>query len=131
MSVADVAALKKSRGVIKGSCTRIKTYVNSVATPVSAEVHQQLLLRRQQLENLFNEFRALQSEIDIIEPEADETERAAVEDSYYNLATKMDLLLQQRGATNASPTPSASGSQSDCTPQVQLPRLGLPAFSGK
>lgn len=56
-SEENINTLKKRRAIIQGSCTRIKTYVDSVASaPTTPTITAQLEERRTKLESYWSEY---------------------------------------------------------------------------
>lgn len=126
----NLAVLKKQRAVIKGSCTRIKTYVESV-TAINTAVTAQLEERKLKLEQYWLEYNAVQSQIEILE-EAESDDRAAFEDAFYAVSSKMRELINPPGNTRGvARSPTTVSEASDATTRVRLPKLNLPTFSGR
>ncbi|XP_011164066.1 uncharacterized protein LOC105198908 [Solenopsis invicta] len=127
----DLSSLRRQRGTIKGSCTRIETFVNSV-NRVSSDIRAQLDERRARLDALYVEYCKVQSQLEALD-ESEVEDRIAFEDVIYSLCAKLRQLLQAdeyRSNTRAS-TPGSKRVESESAAHVRLPKLNLPTFSGK
>ncbi|XP_011175283.1 uncharacterized protein LOC105207483 [Solenopsis invicta] len=62
----DLAALKRQRTTLKGSCTRIKTYVEGIAAP-SPVILAQIEKRKLKLDHFFTEYNRLQCKIEALD----------------------------------------------------------------
>ncbi|XP_020296284.1 uncharacterized protein LOC109861165 [Pseudomyrmex gracilis] len=124
------AVLKKQRAVIKGSCTRINTYVEAITSPTPMVVAQ-LEERKKRLDSCWSEYNQVQTRLEMLD-EAEGEDRFAFEEAFYALSAKIRGLL-------SSPVRSADASLRPVTPHepqeslthVRLPKLDLPSFSGK
>lgn len=128
----DLVALKKRRKIIKGSCTRIKTYVDTIAT-ITPPVIAQLEERRCKLNDYWSEYGDIQSQIELLD-ENETNDRALFEESYYALSARIREFLNpitHIRATTASPSTSRASDQMDTQINIRLPKLNLPTFSGK
>jgi len=130
----EIAALKKHRATIKGSCTRIKTYVESVIA-TSPEIVAQLEERKLKLEQYWAEYNAIQTKIELVE-ESEGADRVSFEEAFYAVSAKArELVLRATTATRApgplSPASTSSRDNSETFTHVRLPKLNLPTFSGK
>ncbi|KYN09299.1 hypothetical protein ALC57_18595 [Trachymyrmex cornetzi] len=125
-------ALKKRRTTLKSSCTRIRTYVDSVRD-VFASVAAQLQERRLKLDQYWSEYNQIQLNLELID-ESETNDRATFEDAFYGLCAKIRELLSPSSFTSrnatASPSTSSVRELSDNTMHVRLPKLNLPTFSG-
>ncbi|XP_018375248.1 PREDICTED: uncharacterized protein LOC108769016 [Trachymyrmex cornetzi] len=133
MSVQDLAMLKKQRGLIKASCTRIKTYVDSIGQP-SALVIAQLEERKSKLENSWIEYNTVQTRLELAD-DAEASDRIAFEEAFYSLAARIRELTASAPPARGSGAVSSSTADSRGAPEsvshVRLPKLSLPSFSGK
>ena len=128
----DTVILKKQRAIIKGSCTRIKTYAESLVS-VTPTAIAQLEERRLKLNDYWSEYNAVQSKLEMLD-EGEENDRAIFEEAFYSLSSRIREILNP--ATNLRPQTSASSSsrqsdQSEASVNTRLPKLNLPTFSGK
>ncbi|XP_077282820.1 uncharacterized protein LOC143908865 [Temnothorax americanus] len=132
----DPTALRKQRGIIKSSCTRIKTYIDSIdAANITPSVVAQLEERRSRLDNNWSEYNSVQLQLEMTD-DAEHNDRAAFEEAFYNLSAKMRELLNSHRTTSrhaATPSPSSSmvSESSESATRVRLPEINLPTFSGK
>ncbi|XP_029162186.1 uncharacterized protein LOC114933775 [Nylanderia fulva] len=76
----NLAVLKRQRAMIKGSCTRIKHYVETI-TAINTSTTAQLEERKLKLEHYWAEYHTVQTQIEILE-EAEGNDRAAFEDAF-------------------------------------------------
>lgn len=133
-SEGDPVALRKQRAIIKGSCTRIGTYVDKVAS-VTPSVRAQLEERRSKLEQCWSEYNVVQSKLEMID-DSENNDRANFEDAFYNLSSKIRQYLDpphiaSRNVTTPSPSTSSSSGFQEAAMHVRLPKLSLPTFGGK
>jgi len=130
-SEQNLASLKKRRAVIQGSCTRIKTFVDSVVS-VTSTIAAQLEERRTKLSSNMSEYELVQAEIELLD-ESEENNRINFEEAFYALAARMRELLSPRSvpsrATTGSPQSELDLPRSSA--HIRLPKLNLPTFSGK
>lgn len=129
------AALRRRRGVIQGSCTRIKAFVDAI-NQVNPSLSAQLIERRSKLDQHWSDYDDIQTRLESID-ETEENHRYAFEEAFYTLTGKIRELLQP-ASTSSVPRPvsrSSSTSVVTDTPEslahVRLPKLNLPLFSGK
>ncbi|XP_011859050.1 PREDICTED: uncharacterized protein LOC105556567 [Vollenhovia emeryi] len=132
-SEADLVQLKKRRTTVKSSCTRIKTYVDSVQE-VTRTVRAQLEERKFRLEQYWAEYAKLQMHIELLN-ETEATDRTTFEDAFYELASKIRYLLGPPSVSRDSDIPSQTTSNSLDTSRpslnMRLPKLDLPKFTGR
>jgi len=81
-SEQNLASLKKRRAVIQGSCTRIKTFVDSVVS-VTSTIAAQLEERRTKLSSNMSEYESVQAEIELLD-ESEENNRINFEEAFYS-----------------------------------------------
>lgn len=62
----SLASLKKQRKIIKGSCMRIKTYVDSIVDPTSSIIAQ-LEERKTKLNQYWSDYNSVQSRVEVLE----------------------------------------------------------------
>ncbi|XP_029172199.1 uncharacterized protein LOC114941382 [Nylanderia fulva] len=131
VTASEIAALKRKRGIIKGSCTRIETFVNSV-NAVDDDARAQLEVRRACLDPIREDYCKVQSQLEAID-EAEIEDRDAFEDKVYSLCARMQRLLRNDSGQNSprASTPVSARSESEAATYVRLPKLNLPSFSGK
>lgn len=79
---SDPASLKKRRSIVKSACTRVKTYVDSI-THTSPAVMSQLEERKLKLEQHWNEYDKIQTQLEMID-ENEDSNRVAFEEAYYD-----------------------------------------------
>ncbi|XP_036146042.1 uncharacterized protein LOC118646697 [Monomorium pharaonis] len=130
---SDLVHLKRRRSIIKSSCTRIKTYVESISV-VNSVVISQLEERKIKLDQYWQEYDNVQTQIEISE-EIEDNDRAAFEEAFYNLSAKIRNLLRSTVVSHPnvtiSPSPSNASDASPASCNVRLPKLDLPKFSGR
>ncbi|XP_029169288.1 uncharacterized protein LOC114939210 [Nylanderia fulva] len=131
VTASEIAALKRKRRIIKGSCTRIETFVNSV-NAVDDDARAQLEVRRARLDPIWEDYCKVQSQLEAID-EAEIEDRVAFEDNVYSLCARMRRLLRNDSGQNSprASTPVSARSESEAATYVRLPKLNLPSFSGK
>lgn len=131
-SEQNPVALKGRRTVIKGSCTRIKTYVDAI-TNVTPSVIAQLEERKAKLNNYWIAYGEVQSLLEALDPN-EVKDRVGYEDSFYALSAKIREILQPAmpsRALTSSPSVSHISNESEGRTNIRLPKLNLPSFSGK
>ncbi|XP_071576344.1 uncharacterized protein [Temnothorax nylanderi] len=133
MSNEDIAVLKKRRSTIQGSCTRLKTFVESVpAAAITPAMTAQLQKRLAKLDRYWSDYESVQTSIELLD-ESESNHRAGFEDAYYLLAGRMRELLTintTRQAITPSPAGSRASNTSESSSQIRLPKINLPNFSG-
>ncbi|XP_011884052.1 PREDICTED: uncharacterized protein LOC105571188 [Vollenhovia emeryi] len=132
----DLATLKRRRAVLQSSCTRIKTFVDSLgAVTVTPSIAAQLEERRVKLNKNMSDYESVQTEIELLD-EREENHRINFEDAFYALAAKMRELLRSPAPSVPPPRDTTRSPSSDLDlprslAHVRLPKLDLPTFSGK
>lgn len=125
--------LRKRRGVIQGSCTRINSYVDTIAT-VTSPIAAQLEERRAKLDVLWSDYDSVQSELELIDEE-EMCNRAKFEESFFSLSAKMCELLTSTHRTQSETAPTTSTSAITNLPEsllhIRLPKINLSKFTGK
>lgn len=133
-SVKNIAVLKKRRAIIQGSCTRIKTFVESVPpAAITPSITAQLQERLSKLDRYWSDYESVQTNIELLD-ENESNNRAGFEDAFYSLAGRIRELLtpnSSRQAINPSPTSSRASNAPDPYADVKLPKLLPLEFSGK
>lgn len=128
----ELKALVQKRGQIKSALTRFKKYVESVGGGNSLS---QLELRLNNLKDTWAEFNSVQSHIELIDSsDAQENERGLIEDQYFELSAKaLDYIKEFKLTPQPNTVPSNVNNSTPSTsaPQIRLPSLHLPTFSGK
>ncbi|GAB1860689.1 hypothetical protein CAJAP_01768 [Camponotus japonicus] len=130
---AQISALKRKRTSIMASCTRIKTYVDSV-TQVTPESIANLEERKERLATYWTEYNSLQCELEAL-CEDEEEDRPSFEEMFYELTAALRCRISdfsQTPSTSAAMSPIASPAEmaaSACS--IRLPKLDLPKFAGK
>lgn len=122
--------LKRKRGVIKGSLTRIITFVNKF-DPVEHAVSL-LDFRQEELPQINRKFDAIQCEIELIavdDMEDAEQERERFEADYYNIRSRIQELINAERPTSTTGQNVSFGNTS-ISNRVQLALIPLPKFNG-
>ncbi|XP_011883660.1 PREDICTED: uncharacterized protein LOC105570820 [Vollenhovia emeryi] len=132
-------APKARRTVIKGSCTRIKTYVDAVSN-VTPSVIAQLEERKAKLDDYWVAYHEVQSQLEALDPN-ETKDRVGFEDSFYALSARIREILRPAStpraptsppsATTNPPPASQTSNGSESRSSIRLPKLNLPSFSGK
>lgn len=129
-NLQDIAIFKRQRGVIKGSCTRIKHYVEAISA-VDPAIVAQLEERKQKLDQYWSEYNILQTQLESLD-EIEGGDRAAFEDAFYAVSGGIRELLNPPGHSGRIITsPTTVSVTSDTTTRIRLPKLNLPTFSGR
>lgn len=133
----DLKALKKSRSSIKAKLTIFKSHLDKLLPSKQLnkiQIHE-LDLRLNKLKDLYNEFDSAQSEIEnLCEIPGDEyEERENFENSYFQtLAAAQDLLDRNAvPGSDGSETGSCGNTALPGLPNIKLPTINLPTFSGR
>jgi hypothetical protein len=130
---AELKLFIQKRGQIKSKLTRFKSFIDSFT---SRDNLTQLKVRLSKLEEYYSEFEKTQDSIEILDSsETQLNERELFENQYFSLyAQAQDTIV-----SNSSPNPASisntinnpSIAQAQLhTPQVRLPSINLPTFSG-
>ncbi|XP_026828429.1 uncharacterized protein LOC113562648 [Ooceraea biroi] len=130
----NFSALKKKRATIKGSCTRIQTFMNNISQ-ITSDVIAHIEERRERLDAYWCDYDNVQTEIETLDDKEVE-DRIAFEDAFYLLRAQMRRLLANTSGRYTSSsvshtTASQSESKVDSSASVRLPKISLPSFSGK
>lgn len=128
-SLKILAGLKKKRGVIKGSLTRIRTFISNfdvTEQPVSL-----LVFRQEELPAINRKFDDVQAEIELIETDdisSSEAERERFENEYFTIRSQIqELINTEKLASVTGPNASFSSYRPHRT---QLAPISLPSFDG-
>lgn len=129
---SEFTLLRKRRAVIKGSCTRIKNYLESISA-ITPSLLSQIEERKIKLQEYWGEYDDVQSKLELID-EAESNDRVAFEEQFYNLSARMRDILRppstSRNVQVSSPAPS-NILEAESPSNVRSPRLDLPKFSEK
>lgn len=107
------AVLKKQRGIVKGGCTRIKNYVDSVRS-INPSVRAQLEERRVKLDEYWSEYNTVQSRLETLD-EAEANDRVAFEEAFYVLCGKIREMLSSSTVTRSTSVLASTSSGSHAT----------------
>lgn len=123
-------ALRKQRGVVKGTITRIKNWVVQNIDLLSD--HEYFETRLQALDVAYDNFCNIQQKIEEqVEDVSDSDERGLVEDQYLTLSAqlkkKINSLTVKNVINSANP---ANLAQSSTSSNITRPQLNIPIFSG-
>jgi len=126
----DLLGLRRRRGVIKGSLTRIKTFVKDFNTnnqPMSL-----LEFRQDELPQINRKFDDVQSQIELLSDDtAQETdERNAFEMEYYSIRSQIQEIVNTQKSQNTSLISNQSVGAVQNFNRVRLPPITLPTFDG-
>jgi hypothetical protein len=125
-----LADLKRKRGVVKASLTRISKFVESY-DPTEQSISL-LDFRQEELPIINRKFDTIQSEIELLavdEAEAAEAERDKFETSYYELRAKIQELANAEKLHNTTGQNTSFGNTST-RQRMQLAPIPLPKFNG-
>lgn len=130
----NLDALKIRRRTLKGSVTRIQTFVDSMQSITSESVCQ-LIDRRDNLNKFWEQYQEIQNAIDELDVNEDESYRTQFEETYYTLSGKVRAIFARHNenVNRATPTNTNNTNRSDnsSTGNVRLPKINLPEFTGK
>lgn len=114
--------LVKTRGVLKGSITRIEGFIDKANQQTEPS---EIRLRKDRLLTLFKEYTEIQIQLEIEdETQSDDFEKE--EERYYKILGKIDQLLSSR---SNSAFQSGSGYNASAA-NIKLPTITLPLFNG-
>ncbi|XP_027839404.2 uncharacterized protein LOC114121329 [Aphis gossypii] len=125
----QMIALRKRRGVVKASLTRLRNFVKEFDH--NEQSISLLEFRQEELPNINKKFDAVQCEIELIteEPEKEEEERASFEGNYFETRSQMQEIINTR-SSSSTVGPNASFGSSSNTNRVRLAPIPLPTFNG-
>ncbi|XP_011881685.1 PREDICTED: uncharacterized protein LOC105569657, partial [Vollenhovia emeryi] len=127
----NLVGLKRRRATIQGSCTRIKTFVESVES-ISPSIKAQLEERQVRLGGFWSDYQDVQAQIELLD-EAEASHRAGFEEAYYKLSARVRELLAPPVPVPevVARSPSSEAASTRLLAHVRLPKLDLPSFSGE
>ncbi|XP_039312430.1 uncharacterized protein LOC120359352 [Solenopsis invicta] len=130
-TVSDLAAYKRRRGMVKGSCTRMETFLNDIDT-LTDDARAQVEIRQARLESFWEDYCKIQTQIKMIDEE-EVTDRIAFEEMFYSLCARFRRLLNSDNTSGArrGSTQSATRADNETISHVRLPKINLPTFSGR
>lgn len=119
--------MKRKRGVIKASLTRIITFVNKF----DYREHSILLLafRQKELPQINRKFDAIQSEIELLTTEDTEAEREKFESDYYEIRSRIQEIINLEKPCSSAGLNVSFGNTSFVN-RTQLAPIPLPKFNG-
>jgi len=127
----ETPILKRQRATIKASCTRIRTYVKSIAA-ISPSIATQLEERKAKLEQYWVKYNDVQSRLESLD-ESEGCDRDGFEEAFYALSGRIRELISPSPTLRASilSPSSLSVRESDSSTHIRLPKLNLSTFSSK
>lgn len=128
----DLAALKRRRASIQGSCTRIKHFLDSVASVTPATLAQ-LEERKLKLDLCWANYEDVQTSLELHD-DSEADQRIVFEEAFYSTAARIrELLAPSFTSRTAAPMQSSFNAHeaSESNSHVRLPKLNLPTFSGR
>lgn len=126
----DLTALRKRRGVIKGSLTRMKKFVNDFET--SDQQISLLEFRQDELPQINKKYDDVQSQIELLseETEVEEIERETFENDYFDIRSKIQEIINIGRTNNSTSNSSSSNSVPWAPNRARLPPITIPEFDG-
>lgn len=135
--------LTKLRGTIKGRLTRFKDYVSVINACKQEEITdlklKELKFRLERIENLLFEFNEVQSQIEILSSEEDDSEVDNFESVFYSTLSLAQHILDTRLKVNEEKEGSLHSARSTCSntcshhhqnSNIKLPTIKLPTYDG-
>lgn len=133
----DLKSLKKTRASFKAKLTIFKAYIDTFLpnkTPNKLQVLE-ITARLNKILDLYNEFDSIQTDIEsLVEIPGDEhKEREIFETSYFGCVAAAQELLSAASAEQDDKSVTGSGSDTGPPggPNIKLPTINLPTFSGR
>lgn len=125
----QVILLRKKRGVVKASLTRLRKFVNEFDH--NEQSISLLEFRQEELPNINKKFDAVQCEIELIteDPEKEDEERASFERNYFEARSQLQEIINTQ-SSSSTVGPNASFGSSNNTNRVRLAPIPLPTFNG-
>ena len=122
--------LIRQRAAAKASFTRLQKYIES-----GDRKFNQLQIRYDELPVIVSEFKVAQSELETLDDQDHEADRAQFEEQYFDVKEKFMELLYPKHANNLSDSPASSRSSRSTqsthnSSYVKLPSIELPSFDG-
>lgn len=136
MADEDLRKLKTKKGQIKGKLSRARKYFNNLdKTNVDSKIIQELEIRLEKINPLWDEFNAIQGEIYLLENIDNEVESDEFENQYFDILSSMQALcLDFKKSTNSENVSVSSGGTNAQSGELQslvkLPPIRLPSFNG-
>lgn len=138
---AKFGLLSKKRGTLKGRLTRFQKYFNGLdLTKIDAMIIEQLNVRLEKFEPVWDEFNIIQSQIEELQEKIDDEERQYFEDSYFELVGKVKMTCnnfkfdesERSGLDNSSVASrhARSSKNNNFESAVKLPPIHIPTFNG-
>ena len=124
----EATILKRQRTTIKASCTRIRTYVESIAA-ISPSIVAQLEERKAKLEHYWAEYNDVQSHLESLD-ESEGCDRDGFEEAFYVLSDRIRELISPSPTLRTSIfSPSSSSVRdSDSSTHIRMPKLNYRHF---
>ena len=128
-----VKLLKQKRTTLKVQLTSVNNFIEKNRENLDL-VH--LQLRSNKLNDLFDNFDEVHNELQIYDPEENHnTEKENIEDNYFELASKIQKLLNPLNATSNVPLANSTvcsevNRSANNKRPVKLPPISIPSFSG-
>lgn len=126
MSNEEIILLRRKRANIKASCTRCKSYIESM--DITPENVVQAKLRLDKLNDNWNQYDTVQSELEIL-VEAEAADRETFEAAFFALSGKIQLIIMGEG-NEIEAASNMVASRSQANGNVRLPKITLATFSG-
>ncbi|XP_029168338.1 uncharacterized protein LOC114938529 [Nylanderia fulva] len=128
---SNLADYKRRREIVKGSCTRMETFLNNIVA-LTDNTRAQVEIRQARLESFWEDYCKIQTQIEMIDAE-EANDRIEFEDSFYALCAKFRRLLQcdNQSSARRGSTQSSTRVEIEAISHVRLPKINLPTFSGK
>lgn len=125
----DMLELRKKRGVVKASLTRMRTFVSKFDAdndPITL-----LEFRQEELPSINRKFDTIQTQLELLveEQDAEEEERTKFENDYYCIRSLMQEIINTKKNLNSSIN-NISISASNSNNRVRLEPIALPTFRG-
>ncbi|XP_016665027.1 uncharacterized protein LOC107885848 [Acyrthosiphon pisum] len=129
--LAQVKELRKKRGIIKASLTRMKNFVEGFDPTVDAI--SLLEFRQEELPRLNQKFDDIQTQLELIvvdDVDKEEEERDRFEFDYFNIRSNIQEIVNAKKSVNSSCHNSTFNNMSAGHSRAQLPIITLPTFDG-
>ncbi|KAI5637669.1 hypothetical protein NE865_09652 [Phthorimaea operculella] len=112
--------LKATRGQLKGTVTRMETFVNNPVS-ISSATTEMLETRLEKLHFAYNEYEKVQ--VEILSISEDDEDVSTMEGKYFDVVSKLKANLKRLQSTESQRSESVSTSK--------LPSIEIPIFTGK
>ncbi|CAI6370378.1 unnamed protein product [Macrosiphum euphorbiae] len=125
----DISELRKRRGVIKASLTRMKTFVSGF--DINEDPITLLEFRQEELPSINRKFDDTQTQLELLveEQASEEEERTKFENDYYCIRSQIQEIINTKKCLNSSIN-NMSVSASTSNSRVRLEPISLPTFTG-